>query len=705
MRTVRLMPVRLARGPEESQWLSGLRPRRFQWEMYQHVTAALGGGASRVIWLQAPTGSGKTLAAYAAALQGRCAALGLYPTNELLHDQARALQPWLPPERALLRLDSEELDRRAAAGGYSHGEILERLLRHPDIILTNPDLAFWALFGHYGRASGGAALTGQLWGGLASVSLWLLDEFHLYNTKQATETLFLIAHLIKARPHGRVFILASATPNERVRQRAVALGLPLVEVEAGETEETEGEVVAHPLALALVPWPGSGDEVGAFESLASVFTAWQHDFPEARWLIITRGVGTAFRLAESLRRRFGREHVGLVTGLTARAEREEGLRRRITVGTLALRVGIDFKGETEKHFLVFLTDNAPDFVQILGRVARHASRRPEIPFRAVALVPPPVYVRLEKALSEGASLTRRELVAQLERAFRPFEDFDRFRRRFAPAPLAHLSDTLLGTAFQDLRTAWEPSLDRAIRYLTGQTLARGRALLRRLREKIAPLLTFRTSALQGALLDLTSADYPVRTYDLLRLIREGDVEEVTPERFWQEAAARVRGRPEWERCLEQDRRRLRLGEPDAADLLGVAAFFLFRGVRTASCDLWFTLSRQAWEARGEPWGKVVVVEGLQLAGSSPALPVRAVNRWLCRKQMVACIVPGDPWELKRRRALPTLFDLFPLRFREPGGRIRSGYAIALGQDAFFLAAVLGRPDGGSEDEAAGASGG
>ncbi|MFN3763003.1 MAG: DEAD/DEAH box helicase, partial [Anaerolineae bacterium] len=112
--TIHLKPISypLAEGP----WLGSLRPYEYQRRVCEQVERAIDARETLCLFLTAPTGSGKTLAAYAAPIRRGIPALGVYPTNELIKDQERALKPWLDPrdEHRLLRIDSRELDRWAA---------------------------------------------------------------------------------------------------------------------------------------------------------------------------------------------------------------------------------------------------------------------------------------------------------------------------------------------------------------------------------------------------------------------------------------------------------------------------------------------------------------------------------------------------------------------------------------------------------------
>src|SRR5690606_16837977 len=110
-----------------------MQPYHYQWAAYQLVREAFETNQTLCLFLITPTGSGKTLASYAYSILHDEPVLGVYPTNELILDQERALEPMyrkvLQWDQAVLRLDSVALDAWASDMGTArHGEALERIL-------------------------------------------------------------------------------------------------------------------------------------------------------------------------------------------------------------------------------------------------------------------------------------------------------------------------------------------------------------------------------------------------------------------------------------------------------------------------------------------------------------------------------------------------------------------------------------------------
>lgn len=160
------------------------------------------------LFLVTPTGSGKTLASYTHSILTGELVLGVYPTNELIADQERALKAEFEAlgTNRVLRVDSSELDRWQVDFDLKrHSETLETLLRWQPVLLTNPDILFYLFFGLYQGQPGIAQRLFTLVGDVYST--FVFDEFHLYNIKQVADVAFLVGALQRINPaRGRVFI-------------------------------------------------------------------------------------------------------------------------------------------------------------------------------------------------------------------------------------------------------------------------------------------------------------------------------------------------------------------------------------------------------------------------------------------------------------------------------------------------------------------
>lgn len=680
--TVYIAPLAYAQTDEK--WLANYKPYVYQSRVYRLVEQALQGKETLCLFLATPTGSGKTLGSYAYAINHQVPALGVYPTNELIRDQERALKPWIDPGDAyrLLRIDSRQLDHwQDALDKQQHATTFETLMNWEPTILTNPDILFYTFFGLYHGPKG---LSQRLFTLLGQHQLFIFDEFHLYNVKQMADVAYLVATLHTIHPHrGRVFVFASATPDSPVRAWLQDhLHLPVEVVEGEPSDVPDARTIAYPLQLTLLPadlrrWKG-------VETLLDYLPALQTfvgDHPQARLVTILDSVAGAIEAARALRELFPGKAVGEVHGLSSEEERAEAIRRPFTVGTSTIEVGIDFKDEAEKDELIYEARTAAQFIQRFGRLARH-KKALDIPNRAVALIPEYVYHFLAGHLSEGQITSRRELYRLVDEAYQKPEDFARYLQVHAPAEF-HEARWKVQTLFQpDDRPRIAAGLEEAIEALTGKTGGQAWGLHRGYKEEhiLQPLLTFRGSGFEAAILDERGTDvgFPAKRYDLMFLLRRGEIIELSEETCLErldELADR------WPEEVARERRYGKLIGRKPEDLLGVYGYFRLAGLRDEVRKVWFEVSEDVVYGRK---AQVTVISGLEVV-TEPGLRVRRLNRHLQRKQIVAWFADVHPAAVRFGRALPPLFAVYELRLRKPGGRLsEQPWSIVFNQDAFFV---------------------
>jgi len=680
--TVDIAPLAYAQTDEP--WVGNYKPYVYQSQVYRAVQEALTGKETRCLFLVTPTGSGKTLASYAYTINHDEPALGVYPTNELIRDQERALKPWLDPndDGRLLRIDSRQLDYWQDALDLSqHSRTLERLMRWEPILLTNPDILFYAFFGLY---RGPAGLGQRLFTLLGRYRLFILDEFHLYNVKQMADVAFLVGALHAIKPdYGRVFLFASATPESpALLWLRDHLHLPVEVIEGQPADTQEAHTIAQPLQLSLLPadlrrWKGVETLLDYLPSLETFLAK----YPQTRLVTILDSVAGAIATAQALRRRFPGKAVGEVHGFSSAQEREEALRCPFTVGTSTIEVGIDFKDEMEKDMSIFEARTATQFIQRFGRLARH-EKKLSIPNRTVALVPEYVYHFLNGKLGEGQTLSRHELYVLIEEAYTKPEDFGRYLHTHAAAEFQAARLNARWPFQPDDKTRIEKGLEDVIHALTGKTNKQmwGKYLGYKEEHILQPLLTFRGNGFEAAILDERGSDpgFPAKRYNLMFLLRRGIFDEIDEQEYLarlESLAARWPGEAARERRYGK-----RIGR-NPKELLGVYGYFALTGLLDKGRKVWFEVGEDA------VWGRkaqVTVISGLEVA-TEPAMPLRKLNRRLHRKEIVAWFVDRHPAAIKLGRALPSLFEVYELRVRRPGGGLSpTVWSIAFNQDAFFV---------------------
>jgi CRISPR-associated helicase Cas3 len=365
------------------------------WERWEQHTALL---------LTAKTGTGKTRAAMLPVLKRCEGALAVYPTNELLRDQVRAvakfameegIEPivWLPEmwhasDRAelysraahvLIPVDGNLLDQwQDVMHCKSRGETLRRLFDpdKPKIIFTNPDILFLIL---------GLRYHAEPFEALRRYETLILDEFHLYHGVELAHALAMVA---LARGFGifRRIVLLSATPHPQVRlllDRAIS---PTVIDSHIETHSASGcsRTAVHSVEVEPIQLTG-GDPVEVLLSrivdLRPELERLRSDIPDEDYLpavVIVNTVLNAIRLEDRLvESGFTRNSLAIIRGLSHRAIRDTR-GKLLALGTSAIEVGVDFRCD----YLLFEALEAASFLQRFGRVGRHG------PGKAIVLVPP-----------------------------------------------------------------------------------------------------------------------------------------------------------------------------------------------------------------------------------------------------------------------------------------------------------------------------
>lgn len=680
---VAVEPLAFAQTDEE--WLPGYRPYVYQSRVYRRVQEALTSKETLCLFLTTPTGSGKTLASYAYTINHGTPAFGIYPTNELIRDQERVLRRWIDPgeDYRLLRIDSAQLDNwQSKLELKRHSETLERLMHWEPTILTNPDILFYTFFGLYGGPEG---VGRRLFALMGQYRLFIFDEFHLYNVKQMADVAFLVGTLHTIHPHrGRAFLFASATPESpALLWLRDHLHLPGEVIEGEPLNASEARTIAHPLGLTLVPadlgrWKGVGTLLAYLPEIRQFVST----YPEARLVAILDSVAGAIELARALRDLFPEKGVGEVHGFSSDQERAEALQRPFTVGTSTIEVGIDFKDEAEKDVLIFEARTAGQFIQRFGRLARHDKRHPDIPNRAVALVPEYVYHFVAGRLT-GPSTSRKALYSLIEEAYQKPQDFARYLCVHAAAEFQEARWKVQDLFQPDDRPRIAAALEETIQTLTDKTGGQAWGLHRRYKDEehiLSPLLTFRGSGFEVAILDERGSDpgFPAKQYNLMFLLRRGAFAELDEEEYLARLEALA---DRWPEEVARERRYSRLigGKPE--ELLGVYGYFVLTGLLDKGRKVWFEASEEAVYGRK---AQVTVISGLEVV-TDPGVRLRRLNRHLQRKQVVAWFIDRHPASIRLGRALPPLFEIYELRIHRLGGGLSdTPWSIAFNQDAFFV---------------------
>lgn len=351
------------------------------------------------------TGSGKTAAVTLPIALNRkkpednCA-LFVYPTNELIRDQERAIYEWLTQrldlkvqlitpdmasdlsdgsEMEIVRVDAHILEEfcerwnlHSKHGKPNKGLALERLLNAPKprIVLTNPDILYLIYSLRYSKAQNSI-------GALQAFQTIVFDEFHLYQGVELAHVLYLI-HAAREFGAFRRVVLLSATPHPEVRAWIDKLLTPYeITMQTSTTyPECGNRLVTHDIELSTLR--GGRDVVTVahekvkelLPELRRIRQARLADSHYVPLVVILNSVAKAIELEQILLDSgLSKEEIVPIRGMSNRAVRRLRAEQLVVIGTSAIEVGIDFQCD----YLIFTAGDAAAFMQRLGRLGRHQS--------------------------------------------------------------------------------------------------------------------------------------------------------------------------------------------------------------------------------------------------------------------------------------------------------------------------------------------
>lgn len=394
----------------------------------------------KLIILDAPTSSGKTLAILARFVKTEGDGIFLYPTNELIKDQAKGIKELLdkigvtskiiPMEGEIENIDPDCEIIIAVVTGESleglantKGEIINKILHMVKgnrrlLILTNVDNLLILFKMQY---KGGKKLLSEFL--MRDYSILAIDELHLYSGV-AFANLFYITWLLKNK--FKQIIISSATLSESVTIfKEVFKEYKVVCPKVLSEHENDDRKIRYEVKLTLVPSNNiqSNEDINdLLMNVKSIFNP--NSSVNIDTLIILNSVALSEIISDYLQCIYGREKVGIINGLIPSDLRKSNL---LTIGTSAVEVGIDF----DLNNLIFEGTNAGSFIQRLGRIGRHRNGT------AIGYIPIGAYQKLSKFLEENESnyLTISELSEYADKAIPHLENYTNFTKSIYGAVL------------------------------------------------------------------------------------------------------------------------------------------------------------------------------------------------------------------------------------------------------------------------------
>ncbi len=399
------------------------------------------------------TGTGKTKASLLHLLdRPNVNVLFIAPTNELIRQHARDVErfvadaglPHLVVElnaRLLREFDPQNELRR-------QGERFHRLLenplqfadelnipeekrdtRFPIVLVTNPDIFYYALYFGYNRKDARNVFY-DVFGHFDYV---VIDEFHYYNPKQLSNFLFYFALSLGLGyfRHGRKICLLSATPSRQLREyleRLTAQGMKYIVV-SPQPVAPDDPLAVRTLAPVELTFTLGDNEVGEYV-VSHAPTIRQLIDSGHDGAIISNSLRDISQTALHLRANgFSDADYRRITG--PYKDRDV---KPLVLATPTVDIGYNFEGRTKQRqnldFVIFTAQSADAFWQRLGRAGRVLGKSEiDTPSQAACIVPLAVLANVREKLTEVSQpLTRKELKNKLGDAIpEPQPLFDYFR--------------------------------------------------------------------------------------------------------------------------------------------------------------------------------------------------------------------------------------------------------------------------------------
>ncbi len=525
------------------------RLRRHQAQMWQ----AFNNSDADVIIDTALTGDGKSLAGQLPMLADNKYALLLYPTNELIKDQARQVERYmgefgLPSDYTSQTLYSDRITEEIEKyENTSRSSVILTLLKNNNYILSNPDLFHLMSSYNYGSYQDKREFVYQI---PTIFDYFIFDEFHIFGQPQVISVVNILNYHRIAQPdHKLKYVFLSATPTRLFRNLLENGGFRIKEVK-GEYTSTQAldytkKPIVQPVTLHLHSLSEKGAYAWAEEHIGELLDFF-HAHPKTKGVFIVNSVATAKRLVAYYKREFEEKRsikVGENTGLTDPEARNDAMSNpdvQFIIATSTVDVGVDFK----INLLIFESSNAGTFIQRLGRLGRHEGWDE---YQAYALLPDWIVDRFATHFSDGSEVERvafletlriekefatikdAEVVTTLKPIFQPDQEFKRYVGCWGGLQAAHIiasaEDWKIGKQGKyDLSIALREQYNRVYRHATnkdwiGKQVGRYRAMAEDEDERqiLAELNSFRgRSPLDCGIFDET--DKKFKRYNLFFLL-------------------------------------------------------------------------------------------------------------------------------------------------------------------------------------------
>lgn len=355
----------------------------------------------------APTGTGKTKAGLSVLLHNRDrSAIYIAPTNALVEQQTEAAKQFVKDaglNHFVIAASAKEV--RAWSNdrvGSRPGEKIYNLLRNPAIffpelgeyrpilLVTNPDLFYYATFFAYNRLDR-VNIASIFYNQFTTV---IFDEFHLYDAKQLVSLFFYLAfsHVFGFFANNRKVVLLTATPDKTCEAALSELKAQGVKIARVDGETITDRMIPSQTSVRLEIKPQS-DRDSLLDAIANEVKQRFEEHPDCNGAIILDSKDHINRLADRLKAKGLDNYIGRITGSTPKGDRNLAAQQPIILATSTVDVGFNFERSPDParqnlDWLIFTARDRAAFWQRIGRVGRVLGKaETNIPSRAIAYLP------------------------------------------------------------------------------------------------------------------------------------------------------------------------------------------------------------------------------------------------------------------------------------------------------------------------------
>ena len=418
--------------------------KAFERGMLQHQVDLFKSARENDIILDtAPTGTGKTKAGLSIIQHNpNRNAIYVAPTNALIEQQTDAARefvetvglPHIVKAASAQRVREWPNDRV----GTRPGEKIYNVLREPAtvfpecggnrplLLVTNPDIFYYAAFFQYGRLDKGN-IASEFYSGFSTI---IFDEFHLYDAKQLVSLLFYLtlSKVFGYFDRNRKIVLLTATPEPACEAalgvlQAAGVRISSVDGRSGDNPEIPSQTTVE---LEIRKYL---EKENLITEIADEVVTRLKSQPNKFGAVILDSKDTLNRITSQLHEMGYESACGRITGNTSKEQRHTAAQKKVILATSTVDVGFNFEREIlpdrqNLDWLIFSSRDRFSFWQRIGRVGRVLGKTSvAIPSEAIAYLPEKAWEQgIDDLNCAGGRAALRNALENLDCMKRPFLD-------------------------------------------------------------------------------------------------------------------------------------------------------------------------------------------------------------------------------------------------------------------------------------------